>query len=109
MNGQGFGFEPLSVFVVQAFLGYLAYVNFGIEVGCEGLVVVTGIAVDDVEIVNFVEMVLGSVCRVDAAYARIEPTAQNGGEPSLFKALLVGPLPRVFEVRLVFGFVVGGV
>ena len=109
MHGQRFGFEPLSVFVVQALLGYLAYVNLWIEVGCEGLVVVTGVAVDDVEIVNFVEMVLGSVCRVDAAYARIEPTAKNGGEPSLFKALLVGPLPRVFEVRLVFGFVVGGV
>ena len=75
MNGQRFGFEPLSVFVVQAFLGYLAYVDFGIEVGCKGFVVVSGVAVDDVEIVNFVEMVLGSVCRVDATYAWVESTA----------------------------------
>ena len=75
MNGQRFGFEPLSVFVVQALLGYLAYVDFGIEVGCEGLVVVSGVAVDNVEIVNFVEMVLGSVCRVDATYAWVESTA----------------------------------
>ena len=75
MNGQRFGFEPLSVFVVQAFLGYLAYVDFGIEVGRKGLVVVTGVAVNDVEIVNFVEMVLGSVCRVDATYAWVESTA----------------------------------
>ena len=109
MYGKGFGFEPFSVFVVQAFLGYLAYVNLWIEVGCEGLVVVSGVAVDDVEVVNFVEMVLGSVCRVDAAYAWVEPTAKYCGEPGLFKALFVGPLPRVFEVCLVFGLVVGGV
>ena len=70
---------------------------------------VAGVAIDDVEIVDFVEMVLGGVGGVNAADARIEAAAENGRQTSLFETLLVGPLPRIFEVRLVFRLIVGGV
>ena len=54
---------------------------------------ITGIAIHDVQVVDFVEVVLGGVGRIDAADARIEATAEDGRQPCLLEAVLVGPLP----------------
>ena len=93
VNFERLSFNPTSVFPVKTFLSYFANVDFGIEVGGESLVVVAGITVYNVEILNFVKVVLGSVGSVDACYARVEATAQYGCQSGLFKAVFVGPLP----------------
>ena len=93
VNFERLSFNPTSVFPVKTFLSDFANVDFGIEVGGESLMVVAGIAVYDVEILNFVKVVLGSVGSVDACYARVEATAQYGSQSGLFKAVFVGPLP----------------
>ena len=90
---QRLGFYPLPVFVVEAFLRYLADVDFRVEVGGKGLVMVAGIAVHDVKVVYLVEVVLGGVGRIDAAHARVEAAAQDGSEPGLAEAVHVCPLP----------------
>ena len=71
--------------------------------------VVTGIAIDDVQLCHLVEMMLGGIGGVDARHTRVEAAAEDGRETSLLKLLLVGPLPRIFEVRLVFRLIVGRV
>ena len=68
---------------------------------------VTSVAVHDVEIVYLVEVVLGSISGINARYARVETTTQDSCQSSILKTLLVCPLPRVLEVRLILRLVVG--
>ena len=69
------GLYPLAVFVVLPLLGDLTDVDLGVEVGSEGLVVVTAIAVYDVEIVDLVEVVLRSISREYPRDPWVEATA----------------------------------
>ncbi len=109
VHAQRVGLYPLAILVVESFLCDLADIDLGVEVGGESLMVVAGIAVDDVERVDLIEMVLGSIGGIDAAHARVEPASQDGAETGLFEPLLVGPLPRILEVGLVAWLIVGGV
>ena len=93
VNLQWLCLYPFAVFVVQAFLGYLAYVDFRVEVGCECLVMVSCIAVHDVEIVHLVEMVLGCICGINAAHAWVKAAAEDGAKAGLLETLLICPLP----------------
>ncbi len=52
------GFYPLAVFPVAAVGCYFPDVDFGIEVCSERIAMVTGICIQDVDIVNFVKIVL---------------------------------------------------
>ena len=52
---------------------------------------------------------LGSVCGEHLAHARVEATAEDGGEPCLLESVAVSPLPAVLKVGLVLGLIVGGV
>ncbi len=102
----GFCFHPLSVFPVFSFLGYLADVDLGIEVGGKCFAVVTRIAVYNVEIVYLIEMMFGGIRSKDACHTRVEATSQYGGETSLFEFLPVSPLPLVFKFGFILWFVV---
>ena len=93
VNLQRLGFNPLTVLVVEALLGNLTDVDLRVEVRGEGVVMITGVAVDDVKVVNLVEVVLGGVGRIDATDARIEAAAEDGRQSCLLEAVLVGPLP----------------
>ena len=87
----------------------LADIDFRIEVGGECFMMISGIAVYDVQILYFVKMMFGGVCSIDAAHSRVETATEDGCQASLFKAVFEGPLPRIFKVCLVFRFVVGRV
>lgn len=63
MNFERLGLYPLAVLIVKAFLCDLPDVYLWVEVGSEGLVVVAGVAVDDVEILYLVKIVLCGVGR----------------------------------------------
>ena len=104
-----FRLDVLAVLPVEALLGYLADVDFGVEVRGEGFVVVASVAVHDVEVLHLVEVMFAGIGCEDAGHARVEATAQNGAETSFLEAFAVSPLPRVLEVRLVLGLVVGRV
>ena len=109
MNLQRLGLHPFAVFPIEALLGDLADVDLGVEVGGEGLVVVAGVAVDDVEILYFLEVMLGGIGRIDRGDTRIETTAEDGCQASLLEAFTVGPLPGVLEMGLILGLVVGSI
>ena len=102
-----FGHHPLAVLVVTAFLSHLADIDFGVEVRGESHAVIAGVAVHDIEVVNLVEMVFGGIGGENSCHSRIEAAAQNSRQPFLLEALLIGPLPRILEMRLVLGFVIG--
>lgn len=106
---QRFGFDPLAVFPVAAVGGDFAQVDLGIEVGGKGLAVVARVAVDDVEGVDAAEVVFEGVGSVNVGDTGIETTTEQGGKPGGLEALLIGPLPVVFELGDVARLVVGGV
>ena len=69
--------NPLAILIVESLLGNLADVDLWVEVRSKGMVVITSVAVYDVEIMDLVEVVLGSVCCIDTGYAGVETTAKN--------------------------------
>ena len=107
MNFVRLGRDPFAVFVITSFLRYFADIDFGVEIGGEGHAVVSGVAVHDVEVVDLVEMVLGGIGGEDRRHARIEPAAENRRESLFAETILIGPLPRIFEMRFVPWLVVG--
>ncbi len=99
----GLGDDPLAVLEVTPLLGDLADVDFGVEIGGESHPVVTGVAIDDVEVMDFVEMMLGGIGGEDGRDARVETAAEDSGEPGSLEPVLISPLPRILEMRLVIG------
>ena len=67
--------NPFAVLPEAAFLGDFPDVDFRVEVCGESLVVVAGVAVDNVEVLNFVEMVFGGISRVNTTDTRVETAA----------------------------------
>ena len=109
VNLQRLCLYPLAVLPVESLLSNLADVNLWVEVGGESLMVVASVAVHDIKIVNLLEVMLGSIGGIDARYTWVETTTEDGCEACLLEALTISPLPRILEVCLVLGFVVGGV
>ncbi|MPM46852.1 hypothetical protein SDC9_93559 [bioreactor metagenome] len=70
---------------------------------------VPGVGVQNVQLVDFVEVMLLGVGREHAGDAGVEAAAQQGGNARLLEALPVGPLPAVLKLRRVQRLVVGRV
>ena len=109
MHLQRFSFYPFAVLVIQSLLCDFANVYFGIEVCCKCFVVVACVAIHNVEVVNFVEMVFCCVGSEYLRYTRVEPAAKDCSESCLLELLFVSPLPAVFKVRFVLWLVVSSI
>ena len=83
------GLHPLSVFPVETLLSDLADIDFGVEVGSKSLVVVACVAVDDVEILNLVEVMLGGISGEDACNTGVEATSEDSCQSGIFKASMM--------------------
>ena len=94
---------------VAALRRHLADVDLGVEVRRERIPVVAAVAVEDVERLDCVEIVLLRVGGEHLRDAGVEAAAEDRGKPRLLEPLAVRPLPGVLEVRLVRRLVVRGV
>ena len=101
--------DVLAILVVETLLGNLTDVNLGVEVGSKCLVVVTGIAVNDIQVLNLLEVMLGSISCIDTGYTGVEATTEDGAKASLLETLAISPLPTVLEVSLILGLVVSSI
>ena len=106
---HGFGFHPFAVFDVAALCRNLPDVDFRIEVGSERIAVVTAVAVQNVDIIDFVKVVLLGIGAEYASYAGIKAAAQQSRDASLFETFPIRPLPLVFKLCRIFRLVVCGV
>ncbi len=93
VNLQRLRLYPFPVLPVEAFLCDLTDVDFRVEIGGECLVVVAGVAVDDIQVLYLLEVVLGSVGREDARHARVEAATEDGCQSGFLETLAIGPLP----------------
>ena len=109
VDRQRVGFNPFAILIPESLLGNLADIDFWVEVGCESLVMVTGVAIHDVEHLNLIEVMLGCIGGEDAGYTWVETAAEDSAETCLLELILVSPLPRVLEVSLVLRLIVSGI
>ena len=93
VNLKWLSLNPLAIFPVESLLGNLADVDLWVEVGGECLMVVASVTVNNVEILNLLEVVLGSISCIDACNTWVETTAKDSCETSLLKTVAISPLP----------------
>ena len=104
LDAHGRDLHPLAVLHVAARCGYLTEVDLRVEVGREGIAMITAVAIEDVDGVDAVELVLCSVCAVCLGHARVEAAAEQRGETGVLELLLIRPLPAIVEVGRETGF-----
>ena len=74
MNFMRFCFNPYTIFPVFTPLSDFADINLRIKVGSKSFMMITGIAIYDIEVLNLVEMMFGSISGVNAGYTWVETT-----------------------------------
>src|SRR5699024_6011906 len=95
---HGLGLHPVAVLPVAAVGRNLPQVDLGVEVGGEGVTMIAAVAVQDVDGVDLVKVVLQGVGGKDAGDARVKAGAQDGGQAGVLELLGVSPLPAVIKV-----------
>ena len=70
---------------------------------------VAGVAVDDIQILDFIEMMFRCISCIYSCYTRIESASQDSRQTRFFETVFIGPLPAIFIFCLVQRFVVGSV
>ncbi len=98
MNAHGRYLYPVAVLPVGTRCGYLPKIDFRVEVRGEGIAVVTAIAVQNIDGVDLVEIVLLRVGCKNRGHTRIKAGAEQCRETGLRKLLPVRPLPGIIEV-----------
>ena len=104
-----FCLDVLSVLVVESLLGDFTNIDFGIEVGGECLVMISGIAVHDIQIVDLIEVMLCGIGSKHTGHTRVESATQDGAKTGLLETFAIGPLPAVFKVSLILRLIIGGI
>lgn len=85
MNFQGFGGYPLSVFIITSVLGDFTDIDFRIEVCSKSLVMISGITIYYIQVLNFIEIMFGSICRINATYPGSNPQPKIAVRPASLK------------------------
>ena len=65
--------------------------------------------VNNIDIVNFIQVMLLDVGAEHTGHTGIKTGTQKCHQPGLLEAVVIGPLPLVFELRLILGLVIRGV
>ena len=102
-------FDELAILEMPALGGDLADVDFRVEIGGKRLAVVATVDVDDVERVDFIEMVFQRPSGENVGHAGVETGAEERGESGFLEFFLILPLPRILEFCDIQRLVVGGV
>ena len=98
LDAHSRNFYPVAVLPVAAGGGHLAQIDLGVEVGGEGVAMVAAVAVQNVDSVNGIELMLFGVGTVSLRHARVKAAAQQGGQTGFLELFGVSPLPAVIKV-----------
>ena len=67
-----FCFDPFAVFPIASVCRNFADVDLRIEVGCERITMIAAVAVQDIDRMDFIEMMFLGIGREYACYARVK-------------------------------------
>lgn len=93
LDGHRLGLDPMTVLPVRPVSGHLAQVDFGIEVGRERISVIAAVAVKNVDVVDFIKIMLLGVRGEYAGHTRVESASQQRRDAGLLVLFAVSPLP----------------
>ena len=97
---------PLPVLIVESLLRNLTDIDLRVEVRGESVMMIASIAIDNVEIMDLVEVMLGSIGCIDATDTWVEAATEDSSQTCLLETILIGPLPGIFEMCLVLRLVI---
>ena len=109
LDGHRLCLDEFSVFKIAALGADLADIDLRIEVGGKGEAVAARVAVQNIQVVDLVKVVLLSIGGKDACHAGIKAAAKQRRNAGLLKLFTIGPLPLVLELGHILGLIVGGV
>ena len=98
LNGHSGNFNPFTVFPIGAGSRNLAQINFGVKISCKGIAMVAAVAVQNIDGIDLVKIMLQRISGENAGYAGVKAGAQQGHNASLLKFFFIRPLPRIIEV-----------
>ena len=84
----------------------LANINLRIKISRKMLAVVATIAIENIQRMHLFNIVLGDVGRENIGDTWVEPTAQQRHDAAINKAVVIGPLPVIFELGLIARLVI---
>src|SRR3546814_13367679 len=73
------------------------------------LAMIAAVAIENVERVDTLEMMLPEPGGEDAGHPGVEARAEQRHQPRFLEAVLIRPLPMIFELRLVARLVIRGI
>ncbi len=85
--------NPMPVFPIASGRRYFPQVNLRIKVRCKCISVVTAIAIEDVNALYRIKLVLERICTVCLCHTRIKTRAKQRRDAGLLKLLPICPLP----------------
>ena len=106
---QRTGSYPFAIFIIASVLCNLANVDLRIEVCSKSLMMVTCIAVYNVQILNLIKIMFSCISSIDTASSRVESAAEDSCQTCFFETIVISPLPAVFKMSFIFRLIVGGV
>ena len=75
-----------------------ANVDFGVEVGGKSLAMVAAIAIQNVERIDAIEIMLFQIGREHAGDAGVKTRTQQSCKARILVTILIRPLPMIFEL-----------
>ena len=72
INAERCSFNPITIFPVAAIGCYFADIDFRIEIGSKGQTVVASVAVDNIQIMNFIEIMFFQIRGINVGYTWIK-------------------------------------
>ena len=103
---HGFCLHPVSVFPVGTFRGNLPDIDLRVEICGKRITVVACIAVQNIDIIYLIKVVLQGISRKHARNSRIETASQQSRKTGLLVFFPVGPLPFIFELGRIFRLII---
>ena len=68
---------------------------------------ISGITVYDIQVLDFVKIMLGRISCIDTTDSRIESTTEDSCQAGFLETFMVSPLPAIFKVSFIFRLIIG--
>ena len=93
-----FGFYPLAVLDITALCRYLTDIYLGVEVSSERITVIAAVAVEDIDVVYLIKVMLLCIGAEHTRYTGVKSASEKRCDARLFKLFPIRPLILVFKL-----------
>ena len=84
-------------------------IDLRIKVGGKGVTVIAAVNINNIQGMDFIEIMFGNIGSKYIGRTRIKATTQKCHKTGIGKPLLISPLPAVLKLRSIQRLVIGGI